>query len=65
MYINSGDRRKRSKKFSEIINKLEKQGINPLTIESGTLNNLYSKILYALEGSNKILISRRKVHNEE
>ena len=50
-YILSGsDKRKACKQFSEIINKLERIGINPLTLESGTLKNLYEKILYAIEG---------------
>lgn len=65
-YILSGsDKRKACKQFSEIINKLERIGINPLTLESGTLKNLYEKILYAIEGSNKFQIRRRTIHHEK
>ena len=65
-YILSGsDKRKACKQFSEIINKLERIGINPVTLESGTLKNLYEKILYAIEGSNKFQIRRRTIHHEK
>lgn len=61
----SNDKRKSEKKFSEIINKLQSNGINPVTIESGFIKNLYNKILYQIEGSNQYLIRRRKIKYEE
>lgn len=61
----SDNKRKAEKKFSEIINKLQSDGINPVTIESGVIKNLYSKILYQIEGSNQYLIRRRKKAYEE
>ncbi len=61
----SNDKRKSEKKFSEIINKLQSNGINPVTIESAFMNNLYNKILYQIEGSNQYLIRRRKIKYEE
>ena len=65
-FINQGDdKRKRSKKFSKIINDLERLGINPVTTEDRYIKNLYSKLLYAIDGSNKILIKRRKKYCEE
>lgn len=64
-FIGKGDdRRKLSKQFSEIISKIERLGINPVTIKSGDLKNLKSKILYAIEGSNKFQIRRRKINYE-
>ncbi len=61
----SNNKRKAEKKFSEIINKLQSNGINPVTIESGIMKNLYSKILYQIEGSNQYLIRRRKIEYDE
>lgn len=61
----SNDKRKSEKKFSEIINKLQSNGINPVTIESGFIKNLYNKILYQIEGSNQYIIRRRKIKYEE
>ena len=63
--LSSSDGRKSCKQFSEIINKLERIGINPVTLESGTLKNLYEKILYAIEGSNKFQIRRRAIQHEK
>jgi hypothetical protein len=62
---NSDNRRNAEKKFSEIINKLQSNGINPVTIESGVVKNLYSKILYQIESSNQYQIRRRKIEYEE
>lgn len=63
--LSSSDKRKAGKQFSEIINKLERIGINPVTLDSGTLKNLYEKIAYAIEGSNKVQIKRRTIHHEK
>ena len=66
VFVNRGDdRRKRGKKFSKIINKLECSGINPVTTEDKYIKNLYDKLLYAIEGSSKFLIGRRKTYYEE
>ena len=63
--LSSSDKRKAGKQFSEIINKLEQIGINPVTLDSGPLKNLYEKILYAIEGSNKFQIRRRAIQHEK
>ncbi|MCH5186451.1 MAG: hypothetical protein J1F64_10085 [Oscillospiraceae bacterium] len=64
-FINQGDnKRKRSKQFSKLINSLEKAGINPVTTDGAHIENLYDKLLYAIEGSNRFQIKRRKIHNE-
>ncbi len=59
------NKRKSEKKFSEIINKLQTNGINPVTLDSGYMENLYDKIAYQIDGSNKVLIRRRKIEYEE
>ena len=61
---NSSNKRKTEKRFSERIKKLHANGINPVTIDFGVVENLYSKIMYQIEGSNQILIKRRKINYE-
>ena len=66
IFIGQGDnKRKRGKQFSKIISNLEKAGINPVTTDGVRIENLYNKLLYAIDGSNKFQIKRRKIHNEE
>lgn len=59
------NKRKAEKQFSEIIKKLNANGINPVTMEAGKMENLYNKIIYQIEGSNCFLIRRRKINYEE
>ena len=56
---NKDNKRKAEKQFSEIICKLNANGINPVTIESGFMENLYDKISYRIYGSGRRLIGRR------
>lgn len=58
------NKRKCGKQFSKLINSLEKAGINPVTTDGMHIKNLYDKLLYAIEGSNRFQIIRRKIRNE-